>query len=219
VSDESLFREVDEELRQEQVKKLWDKYGNLIIAACVAVVLAVAGIKGWQYWQVKQAEAAGATYFEAVKLLDAGKTAEADKLLDGLDHSGYATIARFREAAALAASGKREDAVKAYDALAADNSIADSLRNIARLRAGYLLVDTSKPDQLKSRLGDLDKEGVPWRHGAREIMALSAYRTGDYALADRTINTILSDPETPPGLQQRAQLLAQLVQPLIQKTK
>jgi hypothetical protein len=138
--------------------------------------------------------------------------------LDALTHSGYATIARFHDAAALAASGKRDEAVKAYDALAADNSIAQSLRNAARLRAGYLLADTLKPDQLKTRLGDLENEGSPWRHGVREITALSAYRTGDYALADRTLNMILSDAETPPGLRQRAQLLAQLLQPLIQKT-
>lgn len=219
MSDESLFREVEEELRQEQFKKLWDKYGTFIIAACVAVVLAVAGTKGWQYWQLKQSEAAGATYFEAVRLLDEGKTAEAEKLLDGLSHTGYATIARFHDAAALATAGKKDDAVKAYDALAADNSVPASLKNVARLRAGYLLADTMKPDQLTTRLGDLDQAGSTWRHSAREIMALSAYRTGDYALADRYINTILSDVESPPGVQQRAQLLAQLLQPLIQKPK
>jgi hypothetical protein len=219
VSDESLFREVDEEVRQEQIKKLWEKYSNAIIAAGVVVILAVAGFKGWQYWEVKKAEAAGETYFQAQKLLDEGKTAEAEKLLGGLTHSGYAIIARFRDAAALAAAGKKDDAVKAYDAIAADNSIAESLRNVARIRAGYLLTDTLKPDQLKSKLGDFDKEGSPWRHGAREIMALSAYRTGDYAQADRLVNTILADPETPQGLQQRAHLVAQLLQPLIQKTK
>jgi hypothetical protein len=219
VSDESLFREVDEELRQEQVKKLWDRYGTVIIAACVAVILAVAGIKGWQYWRLKQSEAAGVTYFEAVKLLDQGKTAEAEKLLGGLSHPGYATIARFHDAAALAAAGKKDDAVSAYDTLAADNAIPASLRNVARLRAGYLLVDTMRPEQLTTRLGDLDQTSNPWRHNAREIIALSAYRARDYALADRYINTMLSDVESPPGVQQRAQLLAQLLQPLIQKPK
>ena len=33
LSDESLFREVDEEVRQEQFKKLWARYGNAIIAS------------------------------------------------------------------------------------------------------------------------------------------------------------------------------------------
>src|SRR5436305_1144715 len=41
VSD--IFHEVDEEVRREQLKKLWERYGNLLIAACVLVVLATAG--------------------------------------------------------------------------------------------------------------------------------------------------------------------------------
>ena len=46
MSDESLFREVDEEVRQEQYKKLWDKFGNYFVALCVIIVAAVAGVKG-----------------------------------------------------------------------------------------------------------------------------------------------------------------------------
>ena len=37
-----IFHEVDEEVRREQLKKLWQKYGWLVIAACVLVVLAAA---------------------------------------------------------------------------------------------------------------------------------------------------------------------------------
>ena len=62
MSDESLFREVDEEVRQDQLKKIWDRYGNIILAVCLAVIALVAGIKGWEYWQTKQAEAAAETY-------------------------------------------------------------------------------------------------------------------------------------------------------------
>ena len=58
MSEESLFREVDEEVRQDQLKKIWTRYGNLIVGVCVALIAVVAGIKGWQYWQVRQAETA-----------------------------------------------------------------------------------------------------------------------------------------------------------------
>lgn len=68
MSDDSLFREVDEEVRQERFKKLWAQYGNLIVAVCLIVVVGVAGFKGWQYWQVKQAEEAGDAFFDAAKL-------------------------------------------------------------------------------------------------------------------------------------------------------
>ena len=57
MSDDSLFREVDEEVRAERFQKLWKQYGAYVAGAAIGVVLAVAGINGWQYWKTKQAVA------------------------------------------------------------------------------------------------------------------------------------------------------------------
>ena len=73
VSEESLFREVDEELRQEQYKKLWDKFGTYFVALCVVIVAAVAGFKGYEYYKVKQSQAAAVVYFDGVKRATDGK--------------------------------------------------------------------------------------------------------------------------------------------------
>ena len=43
LSDDSLFREVDEEVRQEQFKKLWSRYGKFVIGLVIVVILGVAG--------------------------------------------------------------------------------------------------------------------------------------------------------------------------------
>jgi hypothetical protein len=217
VSDESLFREVDEEVRQEQFKKLWSKYGSVFTALAIGVVAVVAGFKGWQYWQVKQSEAAAESFFAAAALSGEGKHAEAQKLLSGIGHAGYAMLAKFRLAADLATEGKAQDAVKLYDQLAADTAVEAPLRDLARVRAGYLLVDSAAPADLLKKLGDLDRESNPWRHPVREIAGLSAYRTGDYRMADKYMNTILADRETPAGLRQRAQMMEQLLTPLLDK--
>jgi hypothetical protein len=217
LSEESLFREVDEEVRQEQFKKLWERYGNAIIALCMIVVAGVAGFKGWQYWQLKQSEAAAETFFEAVRLAGTGKPDDAIKQLAGVNHTGFAHLAKLREAGILASQGKAEDAVKVYDAVAADTSVDPSLRDLAKIRAGYVLAESLKPDELTARVGSFDTPGGHWRHAAREIIAIAAWRTRDYALADRTVNAILADPETPGGLRQRAETLSQLLLPLLGK--
>ncbi len=215
MSDESLFREVDEEVRQEQYKKLWERFGNYAIALSIVVVIGVAGLKGWQYWQVKQSEAAAQIYFAAVKLAADGKPDEALAQFAEVRHAGYGQLARLRQAAVLAGQGKTEEAVKIYDAVAADNTADPALRDLARIRAGYLLADTVAPDALLSRLGALDREGNPWRHSAREIFGIAAFRVGDYSMADRYMNAIFADPETPAGLRQRAQIMIQLLTPLL----
>jgi hypothetical protein len=215
VSDESLFREVDEEVRQDQAKAIWSKYGNLITAVAIGIVLAVAALKGWQYWQLKQSEGAGRVYLEALRLAADGKTDDALAALKAVNHSGYGALARVREATLLAKSGKTDDAVNAFDAIAADASADPTLRDLARVRAGYVLADTLKPDELLTRLGSLDTDTGPWRHSVREIFGLSAWRAGDYPMADRYMNAIVGDPESSAAQRQRATRMIQLLAPLL----
>jgi hypothetical protein len=219
VSEESLFREVDEEVRQEQYKKLWKQYGNYFTALAVAVVVVVAGIKGWQYWQVSQAEKGARVFSDGVKMLEEGKTADATAAFAAIEHGGFARLADLRKAAALANEGKADEAVAAYDALANDQGAEQPLRDLARIRAGYVLVDKLAPAELISRLGSFDNEQSPWRGPAREIFALSAYRTGDYTMADRYLNAIIADQGIALELRQRAQMLLEVVTPLLSAKK
>jgi hypothetical protein len=50
---------------------------------------------------------------------------------------------------------------------------------------------------------------------AREIMAAAQYRLKDYLGADKQVQAILADTETPAPLRQRAQMMAQLLQPMV----
>lgn len=217
MSDESLFREVDEEVRQEQFLKIWKRYGNLIIAASVAVIVAVAAFQGWKYWQARQAAAAGAAYFDALQLGDSGKPEDQAKALAAISHAGYSQLAGLREAAALAAAGKKAEAVAGFDALAAAPGTDPAIRDLAKIRAAYILADTLKPAELAARLSGLEAQAGPWRNPAREILALGAYRSGDPAAAERYAKEIVADPAAGQGLQQRARILLELLAPRLGK--
>ncbi len=217
MTDESLFREVDEEVRQDAYKKLWDRFGTYFIGLAVIVVAVVGGIKGWEYYQQTQSEAAAIVYGEALKKAVDGKYDDALSALKVVKHSGYGQLARLREAALLADKGETDNAVAAYDAIAADATVDPVLADVARIRAGYLLVDTVTPDALLTRLGKFDKDTEIWRNQAREIFGLAAWRTGDYLMADRYMNAIFADPETPQGMRQRAQVMIQLIAPKLPK--
>jgi hypothetical protein len=216
-TDESLFREVDEEVRTEEYKKLWDRYGKFLTALAVLVVGGVAAFQGWKYYQVKQAEDAGAIYFDAVKKAADGKTDDALAAFAAVKHDGYSQLARLQEARLLADKGELEKSVAAYDAIANDAASDSALADLARIRAGYMLVDTQTPDQLLSRLGRFDKDGAVWRNEAREIFGLSAYRIKDMTMADRYMRAIYDDKEAPAAMRQRAQILVQLIAPQLAK--
>ena len=218
MSDDSLFREVDEEFRRDQALKLWNRYGNYVVAVALAVVIGVAGFKGWEYWRTWRAETAGAAYHHGLSHLEQDRTQEAQTVFADLaddGQKGYATLARLQLAGILAEQGQTAQAVDAYDAVANDSSGPRAFRELARVRAGYLLAETESPEALQQRLAVLDRPDSPWRNAVREILATAHYRTGNLVEADRLMNEVLVDPEAPQNMRQRAQMMVQLLEPAL----
>jgi hypothetical protein len=210
VSD--IFQEVDEEVRREKLKQLWERHGNLIVAFALLIVLAVGGWRGYDWWENRKAAESGAAFEAAVALAESGKQAEAQAAFSKLAQegsSGYRILARFREAAELARTDPAA-AVKAYDSLAADSALGRSLQDLAAVRAGLILVDTAPLADLNARLEPLTAADRPFRHTARELLALGAWRTGDAATAKRWFDLIATDAETPAGTRQRIEVLMTL---------
>ena len=212
-NNDAIFREVDDEVRQEEYKKLWDRHGRMFMLAGVLFIAAIAGWQGWKYLELKQAQDASTIYFDALKKAADGKQDDALAALAAVNHPGFGQLAKLEGAAIIAAKGDLDKAVAAYDAFAADASTDPALADVARIRAGYLLVDTQSPDQLLTRLGRFDKDDVLWHNEAREIFGLTAYRVKDFAMADRYFNAINVDAKATQGQKQRAQLMLQLIAP------
>jgi hypothetical protein len=217
VTDESLIREVDEEVRQDEYKKFWDRHGSKLIALAALLVLAVAAFEGWTYFQRTQAETASVVYLDAVKKAADGKYEDALAALAAVKHPGFEQLGRLQKAAVVAANGDVNKAIADYDAIIADKASEPVLTELARIRQGYLLVDKATPDELLTKLGMFDKDGNAWRHAAREIFGLAAFRVKDFTMADRYMNAIFADPEAPQAIKQRAQVMVQLIAPELAK--
>lgn len=208
-----IFQEVDEEVRRERLQKLWERYGIYAIAAAVVVVLAVAGWNGYQWWLNKQAAQSGAAFEAARQLSEQGKHAEAEAAFAKLATEGtasYRMLARMRIAAEQGLADKAA-AVKLYDAIAADASAGVAMQDLAAVRAALLLVDTATYDELRGRIEKIASSDRPFRHGARELLALSAWRSGNQAEARRWAEMIIADRETPSGVQKRTEMLLALL--------
>jgi hypothetical protein len=208
-----IFHEVDEEVRRERLKKLWDRYSIYIIGAAALIVAVIGAWRGYEYWQAKQAAAAGAAFESALSLSEAGKHDEAEAAFTKIAReapAGYRMLARFRAAADLA-QAKPPEAVKAYDELAADTSLGATLQDLAAVRAGMLVVDNAPLSEMQRRLDPASEPERSFRHTARELLALSAWRNHDFAAARRYIDMIATDAETPAGTRARAEVLSALI--------
>jgi hypothetical protein len=210
VSD--IFREVDEEVRREQLKKLWDRYGNYVVVAAVLLVAAVAAWRAYMWWEAKKAAETGAAFEAATTLAEAGKRSEAETAFakiatDGT--AGYRHLARMREAAELA-QGDAKAAIAAYDQIVADRAVGPVLQDLAALRAGALLIDTGALEEAQRRLEPLAANDRTFRHTAREFLVLAAWRAGDATAAKRWFDLIMTDAQTPAATRSRVEMLMAL---------
>ena len=163
-----LFDEVDEDVRRDQLKKLWDQYSIYIIAAALLIIASVGGWRGYQYLEAKKAAEAGAAFDKAVELSEANKHTEAEAAFADLATkapAGYRVLARLRTATEVA-SRDQQAAAKMFDEIA-----ADSQRRRRRTGSGT----HSRRPIAAGRL-DLSQHEAASRGGCRTGGDLSSYR-------------------------------------------
>jgi hypothetical protein len=210
-TDETFLREVDEELRRDQLAGFWTKWGLWV---AVALVAALAALAGFLYWQHRQTEAAGV---EGEKLqaaydsLGANNVPAASKTLAELASSnrdGYRALAQFTQADVLLQKNDLKGAAAKFAAIAADASLAKPFRDLALIRQTSAEYDTLKPQVVVERLRPLAVPGGPWLGSAGEMVAVAYIRQNQRPQAGTLFGQIARDPGVPETIRQRAVQMA-----------
>ena len=204
-----IFNEVDEEVRKDRSLELWKAYGKYVIGASVVLVGLTAAYVGWQNYQLNVAQEQGRQYQLASQLFADGKYQEASDSFGLLAKEGagsYTAMASLREASALIAIGKGDDALKIYDTLAATDADAEFVA-AAKIMAGYYLIDHGTADQVRERINGLEVAGNLWSSSAQELLALAALKEGKTDEAAALLNALTTDATAPAGIKSRAEQL------------
>lgn len=201
-----IFEEVDEELRRDKYQDLARQYGPLVLGVAAAIILGTAGYQGWHAWQTSTRERASDTYEVAIAALEAGRAAQAVTGFDTLVESGtdsYATLALMQRAAMALEAGDNTTAAAFYEQ-AASRTAEPTIRDLARLKAVWALWDALSFSDVEIRLTPLTTATSPYRHLAREAIAVAALRAGDMARAQREYQFLSTSFDAPQGVARRA---------------
>ncbi len=213
MSEESLFREIDEDLRADRLRTLWRRFGPYVIGAAVAVVLLVAVNEGWAWWQQSNAARSSDALYVALDAAQEGDVEAALEALGPVEETGsgqYPVLAKFAEAAFLAEQGNSEEAVAVYDGLAASLSEL-RLRELALVLAAFNLVDSADVDSVETRINGLIASGSPLAGAAREALGLAQYKAGQANAALATFKAADADANATNDLKARVNVyIAQL---------
>jgi hypothetical protein len=213
VSD--IFREIDEELRRDNLLQLWSRYRRYIVAFAVLVLVVAGAIVAWRDHQLAERRAQSMRYSSALSLVREGKDADAAKVFAAVaeEGGGYATLARFEEAELLAKSSDHKAAAAAYDRIAAASGIDPVFRDLATLLSimqGTSAQGTSGQEvqSVIARLAPMTSPGNPWRSTALELTAAARLQAGDKAGALEVYKSLADDLAAPQGVRARAAEIA-----------
>lgn len=204
-----IFDEVEEDLRADRAQLLLKKYGGVLVAAAVLVVVGAGGWQAWQWYDGKRNAAVAQHYLAALRVADtkgAGKQAAVADFAAVADTAGpgYRSLARLQEAALKAEAGDLAGAGTLWDAVADDGSADPLLRDLANLQWATHQIDSGDPAAVAKRLAPLAAPSNPFHALAQEAQAMLELRQGKTDAARDTLKQLAQDVTAPDGVRRRA---------------
>jgi hypothetical protein len=208
---DTFVREVDENLRRDQLRDFFKAYGNWLIAGVILFLAVSGGLIWWRQHQTQRTEAQVEEFAALFKDIGAGNTSQVPQKLDALSQSGSKAVrasAIFARAALAIQQGDIKTAIATYKSAAADSGLPQPYRDAALIRQTALEFDQLPPPEVISRLQPLARPGEPWFGSAGEMTALALVKQGKRAEAGQLFATIAKDNTVPSSIRSRATQLA-----------
>lgn len=206
-TNETFLREVDENLRRDQLRDFLRDNGRWLIAAVVIFLAASGGLIWWKQHQVERHERQVEKLAQVYKDVGSGSIGQAPQQLDELSSDGSKAVsasAQFARAAVALQQGDTKLATATYTSIANDDGLPQPYRNAALIRQTALQFDQLKPEEVISRLAPLAKQGEPWFGSAGEMTAMAMMKQGNNRQAAQLFAAISRDQTVPETIRARA---------------
>jgi hypothetical protein len=213
-NNDVFMREVDEELRRDEMMAFGRKYGVWIAVLVVLFLVVLGGSLWWRHHKEAVAGTQGEQFQAALESIGSGNTKAADPAIAKLaqsGHDGYRAMAQFAQADLLLEKNDLKGAEAKFAAIANDTSLDAPFRNLALIRQTSAEYDTLDPQKVIDRLKPLATKGNPWFGSAGEMVAMAYLQQNKRAEAGKLFSEIAQDATTPDSLRQRAVQMAALL--------
>ncbi|HEX4736840.1 MAG TPA: tetratricopeptide repeat protein [Allosphingosinicella sp.] len=211
IDNETFYREVDEELRRDQLLSYWKRYGKLAIAGVILFIAAIGFVIWWTNQRELKAGDRGEALLTAFEDVSTGKTASAQGKLDELAKSGnegYRVAALLTQADMASDANQADKAVGLFRQVADDTSLPQPYRDLATVRMTALQFDKLPPQEVVSRLKPLAVAGGPWFGSAGEMVAGAYLKLNRPQDAGKLFAAIAKDKKVPETIRIRASQMA-----------
>ena len=209
--NETFLREVDENLRRDQLRDAARKNARWIVLAVILFLGASGGLIWWQQHRIELSQQHIEQLADIYKNVGAGNIGTSPQQLDELSKSGAEAVrasAQFTRAVVALQQDDAKLAAGKFGEIANDGSLPKPYRDAALIRQTALQFDQLKPDEVIARLEPLAKPGNSWFGTASEMTALAKIKQGKKDEAGRLFVAIAKDKTVPDDIRQRAVQIA-----------
>ncbi len=205
---EPLEDEVNEELRRQQLKSIWDRFGVYIIGFAVLIIISVGGNEIINHLNNRLSQRESNAFDNALNLIENGNdSAGLDQLIKLTEgKTGYKGLALFRLSSESLTNGNYQEAVSYLKKASLDKTLTNNLRVFAKIKAGLILVDNGSFSEVDVLLKEVVENGGPFSFHAKEILALALIKNGRDLEAQEIFQEIANDASAPPVLARRAEI-------------
>lgn len=184
--DISLLQEIDEALRADKAYNFWKRYGKLVLAGCVGIVILTAVSAYWKNRLHNEELRHTQLMLKAAVLVANAQYAEAPAILEQSTNwpKSIASLATLQKADILFKAGQRDKAAVALKEVATNPKADEALKDIAALR---LHMQTSEKG-----LGGADAVGRPFAVLAGQIKAAQLLEEGKNKEATDVLKAIIA---------------------------
>ncbi len=194
---DAFIREVDEDLKNESLKKMWDKYGLLITIFVVVVLTLAVSYESLKAWYIKRAENWSDAYAVALSLQNQGKYEESSQALSMIvdkKFGSFANLAKMQQVNVLLDSGKTEEALELLQKIVDDKGFNSQLRDVAIIKLASYKQDNAPRQEMEQLLAPIVKNPEnAWYVFAQDMLAMVSVRDGNVKEAKEIYNNLLND--------------------------
>ena len=212
--DDIFVKEVEEEIKQENLLNLWKRFGKIVMSVVTLFIIGIAGFKGWESYDRNQREYQSRNYNNLINSLAEGSDKKAFLILESMKENqvrSYSTLTKLINPTILNSSTKSSEKPISYEEIMQNDSVEPIFRDLALILWGYDNLSGSQPSKITAKLARLNDSASPWRHSAREIIALSEKHSGSKEKAKTILKGLIDDVTTPNGIRSRASEILSLM--------
>ena len=203
---DAFIQEIDEDVKNDNLKQLWEKYGVLIVLFVVLAVSATVSFEKFKSWRAAQNQAATETYMSAVQLKEnPEETLAALQQINQSSQGIFSDFAKLQIANVLFNQNKNDEAKATLQSLIDDQQVNAEVKNIALIKLATYMVDELPKAEFEAMLKPILDANNSWTPLAQDLLAMSAIKEGDVDTARTIYENILKIKDLPDNFKTKIQ--------------